>query len=46
MLLGTLGAKKIQARYFWSHALKLNGLTQELKDTINKKLLFGINKKL
>ena len=38
--------KKIQARYFWSHALKLNGLTQELKDTINKKLLFGINKKL
>ena len=36
----------IQARYFWSHVLNLNETEQELKEIINKKLIFGIAKKL
>ena len=38
--------KNIQARYFWQHVLSLKNTEQELKDKINKKLIFGINKKL
>ena len=38
--------KNIQARYFWDYVLNLEETEQELKDKINKKLLFGINKKL
>ena len=38
--------KNIQARYFWRYVLKLNNTEQQLKDTINKKLIFGITKKL
>ena len=38
--------KNIQARYFWKYILKLDGTEQKLKDTINKKLVFGITKKL
>ena len=38
--------KNIQARYFWNHILKLDNTEQKLKDTINKKLIFGVNKKL
>ena len=38
--------KNIQARYFWKYILKLDGTEQKLKDTINKKLVFGIAKKL
>ena len=38
--------KNIQARYFWEYVLKLEDTEQELKDTINKKLIFGITKKL
>ena len=38
--------KNIQARYFWNHILKLDNTEQKLKDIINKKLIFGVNKKL
>jgi len=38
--------KNIQARYFWNYALKLNGVEQELKAIISKKLIFGISKQL
>ena len=38
--------KNIQARYFWKYILKLDDAEQKLKDTISKKLIFGINKKL
>ena len=37
--------KDIQARYFWKHVLNLDGTEQELKDKINKKIIFGINNK-
>jgi len=36
----------IQARYFWSNILKLDNVEQELKDMIEKKLIFGVVKKL
>ena len=38
--------KNIQARYVWNYVLKLKATEQKLKDTINKKLIFGITKKL
>jgi len=38
--------KNIQARYFWKYILKLDDTEQKLKDTISKKLIFGITKKL
>jgi len=38
--------KNIQARYVWNYVLKLKDTEQKLKDTINKKLIFGITKKL
>ena len=38
--------KNIQARYVWKYVLKLDHAEQELKDTISKKLIFGITKKL
>jgi tetratricopeptide (TPR) repeat protein len=38
--------KNIQARYFWKHVLKLEGTEQKLKDIVNKKLIFGIVKKI
>ena len=38
--------KNIQARYVWDYVLKLKDTEQKLKDTINKKLIFGITKKL
>ena len=38
--------KNIQARYFWGHVLKLDTTEQKLKDLINEKLIFGINRKL
>ena len=37
--------KDIQARYFWKHVLNLDDTEQELKDKINKKIIFGINNK-
>ena len=36
--------KNIQARYIWKYVLKLDEVEQKLKDNINKKLIFGINK--
>ena len=36
----------IQARYFWKHVLNLENAKDDLKENINKKLIFGINKKL
>ena len=38
--------KKIQARYVWQYVLKLDSTEQKLKDTISKKLILGITKKL
>ena len=38
--------KNIQARYVWKYVLKLDSAEQKLKDTINKKLILGITKKL
>ena len=34
--------KKVQARYFWDGALKLEGAEKELKKEIEKKLVFGL----
>ena len=38
--------KNIQARYFWNYILKLEDTEQKLIEDINKKLIFGIIKKL
>ena len=38
--------KPIQARYIWRGVLKLDKVEQKLKDEVNKKLIFGISKKL
>ena len=38
--------KNIQARYFWNHVLSLETAEEELKDSINQKLIFGIREKL
>ena len=38
--------KNIQARYFWQHVLSLDSVEQKLSDNIEKKLIFGITKKL
>jgi len=38
--------KNIQARYFWNYVLSLKNIEKELKDKINKKLIFGISKKI
>ena len=37
--------KNIQARYFWKHTLILEGLEDELKNSVKKKLIEGIVKK-
>ena len=39
-------SKNIQARYFWRYVLSLDNTEESLKDNIDKKLIFGINKKL
>jgi len=36
--------KNIQARYIWNHVLSLESADLELKNQINKKLIFGIKK--
>ena len=38
--------KNIQARYIWGNILKLDSVEQKLRDTISKKLIFGLSKKL
>jgi tetratricopeptide (TPR) repeat protein len=38
--------KNIQARYIWGNILKLDRVEQKLRDSISKKLIFGITKKL
>ena len=38
--------KNIQARYLWNYILELDDVEQKLKDTISKKLIFGLTKKL
>ena len=38
--------KNIQARYLWNYILNLDTAEKELKDTISKKLIFGIKKEL
>ena len=37
--------KNIQARYIWNYVLKLEDTEQKLKDIVNKKLIFGVDKK-
>jgi len=39
-------SKKIQARYFWNHAINLKNIEKELKDNISNKLFFGISNQL
>tara|TARA_Y100000590_G_scaffold466444_1_gene641856 strand:+ start:4442 stop:6148 length:1707 start_codon:yes stop_codon:yes gene_type:complete len=36
--------KKIQARYYWNYVLNLESAESELKKTVEKKLLFGLEK--
>ena len=38
--------RNIQARYIWGNILKLDRVEQKLRDSISKKLIFGITKKL
>ena len=38
--------KNIQARYFWQHVLSLDETEPELKEKINHKLIFGVEKKI
>ena len=38
--------KNLQARYFWKYILGLDNIEQQFKDNINKKLIFGVPKKL
>ncbi len=38
--------KKMQARYIWSHVLSFKTTEEKLKEDINKKIIFGISKKL
>ena len=38
--------RNIQARYIWGNILKLDRVEQKLRDTISKKIIFGITKKL
>ena len=38
--------KNIQARYFWKYILNLDDSEKKLKDSINEKLIFGIQKEL
>ena len=36
--------KKIQARYYWNYVLSLEDTEQELRNKIENKLLFGLEK--
>ena len=38
--------KEIQARYFWGHVSNLDDVEDKLKKSVNKKIIFGKNKKL
>lgn len=38
--------KRMQARYIWSHVLSFKTTEEKLKEDINKKIIFGISKKL
>ena len=38
--------KNIQARYIWNNILKLDKTEKKLRDSINKKLIFGVTNKL
>ena len=38
--------KNFKARYVWNYVLQLEGVEKKLKDIINKKLIYGIDKKL
>ncbi len=38
--------KNIQARYIWKNILELDSAEKELKDIVNKKLIFGVTNKL
>ena len=35
--------KRIQARYFWKQVLDLDDIEKDLKEKVNKKLVFGLN---
>ena len=36
------GNKKLQARYVWKNALKLNSIEKKLKKSIEKKIVDGL----
>ena len=38
--------KPIQARYIWQHVLSLDKVEEELRNNINKKLVYGVEQKL
>ena len=37
--------RKIQARYYWKYVLSLEKTEEDLRKKINKKLIFGLQKK-
>ncbi|MSP06783.1 MAG: tetratricopeptide repeat protein, partial [Candidatus Fonsibacter sp.] len=38
-----VNGKEIQARYVWQNAIKLKNIEQDLKESINKKIIFGLD---
>ena len=38
--------KNIQARYFWKYVLELKDTKEDLKDSVNKKIIFGLSEQL
>jgi len=38
--------KRMQARYIWSHVLSFKTTEEKLKEDVNKKIIFGVSKKL
>ena len=38
-----MNGKPIQARYVWQNAIKLKNIEQDLKETINEKIIFGLD---
>jgi tetratricopeptide (TPR) repeat protein len=38
-----VNGKEIQARYVWQNAVKLKYIEKDLKDSINKKIIFGLD---
>jgi hypothetical protein len=39
-----MNEQKIQARYYWNYVLNLDSADEKLKERIQEKLLFGLEK--